>query len=149
MFFLLTNFSLFAGGEAEKAAPANGNWTLCITKFDVSALPETRNIVGQLVAQNLVLNLNTANTRLRLNEEDQYYRNSSALKAQKEAAKKLADKRAERDKLLFSGDAEWMYKSDLKKIEKEIITRSRRKYADHFITHSWCCIIEIIIPVAH
>lgn len=116
-------FFAFAGGEKEQPpAPVNDTWTLCVTQFDMSEMPPSRAVMGQMVMQYIVEDMRTAVSRLWLNEEAEYYSASARLKAENAAAKKLSAKLAERDKLIFAGNENYKYKQAVKKIDKEIAT---------------------------
>jgi hypothetical protein len=113
----------FGKGKQETAVePLNSAWTLCITGFDVSALPPYRAVLGQLAEQYIAENLRSAGTRLRLSEEAAYYERAARIKTESAAAKKLAEKQTERDKLIFAGDTKRVYRQKLKKINAEITT---------------------------
>ncbi|MDR2444976.1 MAG: hypothetical protein LBD44_03465 [Spirochaetaceae bacterium] len=116
-------FFAFAGGAKEEPpAPINNTWTLSVTQFDVSEMPPSRAVMGQMVMQYIVEDMRTAVSRLWLNEEAGYYSTVAKLKAGTTAAKKLSAKLAERDKLVFTGDEGYKYKQALKKVDKEIET---------------------------
>jgi hypothetical protein len=126
-FFALTMqgaaFFAFAGGAKETPpAPINDTWTLCITQFDVSEMPPSRAVMGQMVMQYLVEDMRTAVSRLWLRDEAEYYNRVARQKAENAAAKKLSAKLAERDKLVFSGDEGYKYRQAVKKIDKELET---------------------------
>jgi hypothetical protein len=122
LFFCLAS-SLYAGGKAEEAAadPLNKEWVLCVTAFDVSALPPSRRIVGEVLAVNLVSYLNDVSYRIRMSPEYAYYESTAHLKARQEAGKKIAQKRNQRDELLFKGYDEWRYQKELKVIDTELV----------------------------
>jgi hypothetical protein len=115
---------VYGGGKTEEAAveSVSKEWVLCVTSFDVSALPASRRIVGEVLAVSLVSYLNDISYRIRMSPEYAYYESTAWLKARQEAGKKLAEKRNQRDELLFRGNAAWRYKKDLKTIDKEITT---------------------------
>jgi hypothetical protein len=113
-------FAFARGAKEEPPAPINDTWTLCVTQFDVSEMPPSRAVMGQMVMQYIVEDMRTAVSRLWLNEEAEYYSMVVRLKAENAAAKKLSAKLAERDKLIFAGNESYKYKQSLKKIDKEI-----------------------------
>ncbi|GHV83711.1 hypothetical protein AGMMS50212_10510 [Spirochaetia bacterium] len=122
LFFFL-NSALFAKGAAEAPkASLNEVWTLCITSFDVSSLPPTRTVIGDLITKNMVVNLRAAENKLRTIDESVYYNSIAQLKAETSAAKSLAAKQAERDKLLFQGESDRQYKRNLARIDGELKT---------------------------
>jgi hypothetical protein len=111
----------FAKGAREAPpAPINDTWTLCVTEFDSSALPPARAVMGQMVVRYIIENMDTAETRLWTSEEAAYYNKAARLKAESEAAKNLAAKQAERDKLIFNGESSRRYKQNLKKAETDL-----------------------------
>jgi hypothetical protein len=120
--FLAAPPALFAKGKqaAETLPSVNDTWTLCVTQFDVSALPQSRAMLGQLAAQYIVENMKLADTRLWISEEAAYYSKMAQLKTESAAAKKLTGKQTERDKLIFAGENQRSYKRKLKKIDEEI-----------------------------
>jgi hypothetical protein len=122
---------VYAGGKAEEAAadPLSKEWTLCVTTFDVSALPLSRRIVGEVLSVNLVNYLNDISYRIRVSPEYPYYESTAHLKARQEAGKKIAQKRSQRDELLFKGSAEWRYRKDLKAIDAELV-KLQEEYAE-------------------
>jgi hypothetical protein len=114
---------LFAKGAQEPPpTPINSVWTLCVTEFDVSALPLARAVMGQMVTQYIVEDLSTADYRLWTSEEAAYYNNAARLKAERDAAKKVAAKQSDRDKLIFSGVGNRKYKQDIKKTDADLAT---------------------------
>jgi hypothetical protein len=120
---LLAVPGIFGKGKQETAAvPSNSTWTLCVTGFDVSSLPPYRTVLGQLTEQYIVENLRAIGTRLWLGEEAAYYERTARLKTESAAAKKLAEKQTERDKLIFAGDTNRVYRQKLKKVNAEIDT---------------------------
>jgi hypothetical protein len=113
--------ALFAKGAAQdETVYSNKEWVLCVTEFDVSGLPQARQVVGPLIAQYIVLNIKPADEKLRNLEEAEYYRQTAAYKSESEIAKKISAKQAERDKLVFQGLSNIQYKSSAKKIDAEI-----------------------------
>jgi hypothetical protein len=123
--------AVYAGVKAEEvvADPLGKQWTLCVTSFDVSALPVSRRIVGEVLAVNLVNYLNKISYRIRVSPEYAYYESTAHLKARQEAGKKIAQKRNQRDELLFKGSAEWRYRKDLNAIDKELV-KLEEEYAE-------------------
>jgi hypothetical protein len=118
---LVAAVGVYGKGNKEAAAPPiNDTWTLCVTNFDVSELPQPRAVLGRLVEMYIADELSAANTRLWTSEEAAYYTDAARLKTESEAAKKLAAKLTERDKLIFLGDDKWAYKQKLKKVDSDI-----------------------------
>jgi hypothetical protein len=105
----------FGGGKAEAppAEPLNQEWVLCLSALDVSSLPESRRILGDIVAASLAASLEAVDRRVRDAPEYAYYQEAARSKNRSEAAKKIAAKREERDQLLYRGEADWKYRRDL------------------------------------
>jgi hypothetical protein len=122
LFFLLAAPLLFPLGkkEEEPKEPRNTEWILSVTAFDVSALPESRRAVGELLQRGLVDSLNSVSYRIRVSPEYAWYEGRAWVSDQGTAAKALAAKREERDRLLFRGDPRWRYRRSLKTLEGEI-----------------------------
>jgi hypothetical protein len=114
--------AVYGGGKTEEAAveSVSKEWIFCVASFDVSALPVSRRIVGEVLALSLVSYLNDISYRIRMSPEYTYYESTAWLKARQEAGKRLAEKRNQRDELLFKGNAGWRYQKDIKTIDKEI-----------------------------
>ena len=114
--------SLFAGGKAETAEPTvhNSEWTLCVTEFDISALPPSRTVMGAVITRNLVNHFRTVSYRLRISPEYAFYEGYLWNRAVTDAAKKIAAKQDERAQLLYRGEPEWKYRQNLKKTDGEI-----------------------------
>jgi hypothetical protein len=111
----------FASGAAEpEAAALNGEWALCVTAFDDSALTPQRKVSAGAAARELVSRLKAVNRRFRSGGEEAYYRDSAVAAAQAAAAKALAAERAKRDALLFQGEPGWKYRKNLKASDKKI-----------------------------
>jgi hypothetical protein len=108
------------GEEEAPAAPVDNEWVLCITSFDVSTLPGARGLMGDTLTRELAAALERVNRRYRSGEETEYYRNYAWSKARAAKAKELANKRNERDGLLYQGNPGWKYRKDLKTREAEI-----------------------------
>jgi hypothetical protein len=122
LFFFIAVFSLsaFGKGELQEKKLNNLEWTLCITDFNVEGLPVTQSAIGVVVEKKLVDYFNGLDYKLRNIKEYDYYWNVLWMKSQNEVAKKIASKQADRDKLLFAGYANWRYKREIKKLNKEI-----------------------------
>jgi hypothetical protein len=122
--FVLFPYGAFGKGKAESAArpePINTEWVFCVTALDVSALPPSRRIIGEVLQAKLVDSLKAVDYRLRIFPEYTFYEGSAWSKARLEAGKKLAAKREQRDLLLYKGASKWSYRRDLETINKEIL----------------------------
>lgn len=110
-------------GKTEEAPkePLNKEWIFCVTAFDTSALSPSRQVIGEVLAANLVEAFRKVERRVRVSPEYAYYEGAALARSRSEAAKKLAAKRNERDMLLFKGDASWKYQRTLAAMDKEIV----------------------------
>ena len=124
LFFLvfLVTSGLFAFGRVEEPVqePVNTDYIFCITAFDVSALPLSRQLMGDTVARSLLSSLERVDFRLRSEEESAYYRDYAWAKSRTEAAKALQVKRGERDLLIYKGERSWKYRKNLKAVDEAI-----------------------------
>jgi len=124
LLFLTVLNGLFASGKKQKEEekkPVAGEWTLCITAFDVSAISPAWQTAGDTLARNIAANLQNLDFRFRGEEESVYYRDYAWSKSTVAAMDALVKKRNERDLLLFKGDAEWKYEKNLKTIDAAIL----------------------------
>jgi hypothetical protein len=114
---------LYASGKKEAPPePLNKEWVFCITAFDVSGLPPSRQILGEVLAREIMESLSGVEHRFRTGAETAYYQNYAWSKSRSAVAKELGAKRDERDLLLFRGDALWRYRKNLKTVEEQIVT---------------------------
>jgi hypothetical protein len=116
-------YTAFGKGKVEETVPpdpVNTEWVFCITSFDVSALPPSRRILGEVLAAKIVDSLKSVDYRIRIFPEYTFYEGTAWSRARLEAGKKLAAKRGERDLLLYQGNAGWRYRRSLETVEKEI-----------------------------
>jgi hypothetical protein len=109
-----------AEGKGPRIEYKEREWLLCITDFDVKELPSSQSATAYTIEHSLSQHLNNLDYKLRSGGEYDYYWMATWLSNQSEAAKKLAAKQAERDKLYFQGYPAWRYKRELKKIDGEI-----------------------------
>jgi hypothetical protein len=127
-FFLILLDCLVCGhvqalGKTDTGEPPltqNKEWVLAITALDVSALPLSQQLLGEVITRNLVDALKRVHHRSRPSEEYLYYTHYAWSKSQTAAAKTLVAKREERDNLLFAGDPQWKYQKTLKTLDKQI-----------------------------
>ncbi|GHV91977.1 hypothetical protein AGMMS50268_24800 [Spirochaetia bacterium] len=115
--------SLFALGKKEEPDERpinNGEWALSITSFDVSSLPLSRQVIGNVIQRELVNSLNAVDHRIRISPEYAWYEGYAWSQTRSTAAKALAAKRDERDQLLFRGESDWRYRKNLKTIDGDI-----------------------------
>ncbi|MDR2403240.1 MAG: PEGA domain-containing protein [Spirochaetaceae bacterium] len=121
VFFLFPS-GLFGLGktEEEEKVSLNKEWVLCVTAFDVSSLPPSRQIIGNVVSTNLADRLTSVKYRFRMPSESLYYEEIAWSGARMEKGKQIASKRNERDQLLFQGNASWRYQKDIKQKDEEI-----------------------------
>jgi len=122
--FLALLTPLFARGKQEdkKSEPQFTEFALCITAFDVSALPLGQRALGPILQREFVRDLSQIHHRRRGDAELLRYEDAAWTAAKRKAAAKLAAKRGERDNLLFMGYPNWKYKKELKRINKELET---------------------------
>ena len=143
-FYLVLFFALFTIGSelfafgrretVEEVTPLNPQWTLCITSFDVSAMPPAWHTAGDLASRNLVSALQNLGFRFRHEEEIGFYQDYALARARSDAANALAARRTERDLLIFRGDPQWRYERNLKSIDDAILVLEERiKEIDDFI----------------
>ena len=123
LLFIFLSAGIFAFGKKEAPqapAPVNTQWVLCITEMDVSSLTLPRQITGATVLRSLAASLSNLDFRLRGEDESDYYRDYAWAKSRSTAAKLLAEKRDERDLLLYKGDPSWKYRKNLKALDAAI-----------------------------
>jgi hypothetical protein len=106
--------------EESKPEPLNTEFTLCITAFNVSALPPSQQVLGPILQRELVKDLSRIHYRRRTDDELFRYEELAWTRAMHEAAAKLAEKRAERDGLLYQGVPGWKYRKEIKRIHREL-----------------------------
>jgi hypothetical protein len=124
LLFLTALNGLFASGNKQKEEekkPVAGEWTLCITAFDVSAISPAWQTAGDTITRSIAANLQNLDFRFRGKEESVYYRDYAWAKSNVAAMDALVKKRNERDLLLFRGDSGWKYEKDLKAIDAAIL----------------------------
>jgi hypothetical protein len=109
-----------AKAAEEPPPPIHKEWVLCVTAFDVSALPLSNRIAGETMAKALVDALDPVNRRIRVSREYAYYADYARAKALAEAGQALAAKREERDLLLYRGNPSWKYRRELKAADEAI-----------------------------
>jgi len=119
-FFLL--YPLFGRGKQEEKEPEiqNPEFTLCITEFDVSALPAGQRVLGPILQRELIWDLSRIHHRVRGDDELLRYEEMARIAAIHAAADKLARERERRDELLYQGHPNWKYRKELKARNKEI-----------------------------
>jgi hypothetical protein len=122
LLFCFLPAGIFARGKAEEAeqVPRNAEWILCVTDFNISALPPNRRVVGEVMTRKLVDTINVVDHRIRISREYAYYEGYAWSQARLTAAKALAAKRDERDLLLYRGEPGWKYRRSLKTIDADI-----------------------------
>ncbi|MDR1375183.1 MAG: PEGA domain-containing protein [Treponema sp.] len=109
-----------AKAAGEPPPPINAEWVLCVTAFDVSALPLSNRIAGETMAKTLMDALDPVNRRVRVSREYAYYADYARAKALTEAGQALAAKREERDLLLYRGNPSWKYRRELAAADEAI-----------------------------
>jgi len=129
MLFLLTLCAaptLFAFGKAEivdeEVKPENPKYVLAITEFDVSGLPRSQHLLGDMITRSFASTLSNVSFRLRQDDEHDYYRDYAWEHARAAAARSLQNRRNERDLLLFKGESSLRYRRSLRTIDAAIAT---------------------------
>jgi hypothetical protein len=117
---LLSRPAFGRGSTEEEKVYQHGEWILCITEFDVSALSPARRIAGEVMVRNLVNSLDAVDRRIRVSREYAWYEDYAWTQSRQAAAKTLATRREERDALLYKGEPSWRYRRTLKTIDGEI-----------------------------
>jgi hypothetical protein len=119
---LLPVNTLFAKGKSDETAVEGQNkeWVLCVTAFDVDALPAEKRIIGEVITRDLVQSVNSIEQHIRISPEYAWYEDYAWTQSRGKTAQALAAKQEERSALLYRGDPRWKYKRDLKTINKEI-----------------------------
>jgi hypothetical protein len=121
LFFVFSALPLAGRGkQEEEPEPLNGEFILCITSFDVAALPPSQQVLGPILQRALVRDLSRIHHRFRTEEEIVRYEELAWTSAMHAAAAKLAEKRAERDGLLYQGVPPWKYRKELRRIRGEL-----------------------------
>jgi hypothetical protein len=95
------------GTAEEKAAEPviyNPEWKLVVTAFDVSALPEARQVIADLTMRRLTAALGTLGNRERQAGEAAYYESLAWSKIRFAAASALDKEHSNRDAIVFRGD---------------------------------------------
>jgi hypothetical protein len=113
---------LFPGGKTEEPLPEVHDplWTLAVTAFDTSSLSPSRAALAETVMREFVGNIEKISYRVRVAEEYAYYESAVRTRELAAAATTLANKRNERDQLLYRGDADWRYRKNLKTLDADI-----------------------------
>jgi len=106
--------------DAEEQKPINNEWLLCVTQFDYSMLPPSQRISGYVFTRSLLDRLNSVSYRLRISPEYAYYEGYAWWQSVNAAAKALSQKQDERSLLLYRGDPQWRYQTNVKKIDSDI-----------------------------
>jgi hypothetical protein len=118
-------FPAFAFGRGKTEEPEktvhNSEWILCVTGFDMSALPENRRMLGEVMTRSLTAAVNAVEHRIRVSREYAYYEGYAWSQARQTAARALSAKRDERDLLIYRGEPEWKYKRSLKTVDEDIV----------------------------
>ncbi|MDR2182094.1 MAG: hypothetical protein LBN92_05375 [Treponema sp.] len=111
-----------ARGTTETAAAAeHPEYLLCVSAFDVSELPAAQQAIGPILQRQLALELGRIHHRARTGEELSRYAELFRLAGMRAAAARLADKRKERDALIYQGLPAWKYRREIKRIDRELL----------------------------
>ncbi|MDR0731251.1 MAG: PEGA domain-containing protein [Treponema sp.] len=115
-------FSLGAGDDAKETEQQLRDpvWTLAITAFDTSALSPSNAALAQNIMRDLAGYIGKVSYRLRVSEEYAHYEGLARRTDLAAAALALANKRNERDRLIYRGEQDWKYRRDVKAVDAEI-----------------------------
>jgi len=119
--FSLSSLSALGKKDAGEEKYQNSEWILCITEFDYSLLPPANRLAGDVLTRDLVNKLKSINYRLRISPEYAYYEGYVWQQEINTAAKAISTKQNERSQLLYRGDPNWKYRSNLKKIDADLV----------------------------
>jgi hypothetical protein len=123
LFFLFSAVSLLSAlgkKEQPERKSQNDEWILCVTDFDVSAVPAEKLTVASAITRSFVEKLKVIDHRVRVSPEYAYYEGQAWAKARAAAAKALSSKQNDRALLLYRGEPEWKYKQNVAKINTDI-----------------------------
>jgi hypothetical protein len=120
LFFVILVPLAAKGKSEEPPAVVNAEYKLCITAIDVSDLPVSQQSLGLLFQRELANRMRRIKTRVRGEQELSRYEELAWSAVRKAAAGGLAEKRDQRDTLLFQGLPRWKYKKELQRIDGEI-----------------------------
>jgi len=107
--------------DADEVKYQNDEWLLCITEVDYSLLPPAHRLAGNVLTRDLVDRLKLVSYRLRISPEYAYYEGYAWQQAINTAAKAVSTKQNERSQLIYRGDPDWKYRSNLKKIDADLV----------------------------
>ncbi len=112
--------ALGARDVPEAPAAVKGDWVLAMTVLDASSLEPSKRGIADTLTRSLYAYLSRIQRRRRDAAELAAYEASVRYENRSAAGKALADKRAERDALLYKGYPDWKYRAELKKLETAI-----------------------------
>jgi hypothetical protein len=121
LFFTARHVNARGKTEAAGEEAKNTEYTLLITAFDTSSVSAAQEAFGPILQQQLAFQLNRIHHRTRSGAELLRYGDLGWTAAMNEAAVKLAEKRAERDALVYQGLPKWKYKKETRRLDREII----------------------------
>jgi len=123
LLLITLNVSIFGFGKKDEAEikTQNNEWILCITNFNISALPPEKSHVSTVISRKIVERLNSISYRTRISPEYAYYEEYSWSRARSTAAKAVSAKMDERSAALYRGDPEWKYRQNVKKIDDDLV----------------------------
>jgi len=122
IFFSFLN-QLSAKGSSDSdidAVTQNNEWVLCITEFDMSLLAADKIYIWSVASRELMEKFKAISNRTRVSPEYAYYEEYAWAKARAAAAKLLAAKMEERSRLIYTGEPDWKYKQNLKRVDTDI-----------------------------
>ena len=123
LLLITLNTAVFGFGKKEEAEvkTQNNEWILCITNFDITALPPEKSHVSTVISRKIVERLNAISYRTRISPEYAYYEEYSWSRARSSAAKAVSSKMDERSAAFYRGDPEWRYLQNIKKIDEDLV----------------------------
>ena len=122
LFIALCSLPLYASGKTEttEVPVLNNQWVLLITAFDYSLLPSGRHITGDVIARELTDRLKTINYRLRISPEYAFYESHAWQESIRSASRSISQKQDERALLLFRGETDRRYQTNLNRIDADL-----------------------------
>ncbi|MDR0503575.1 MAG: hypothetical protein LBH16_09690 [Treponema sp.] len=122
LIFIVQGLGLFASGKAEETEKTalKNDWVLCVTEFNMTAMPGDKKNIGSVITRKIVERLSVISYRTRISSEYAYYEEHAWNNTRSAAARNLERKQNERSLLVYRGDPAWKYKRDLVKIDDEI-----------------------------
>jgi hypothetical protein len=106
--------------EEDEVKTQNNRWILCVTKFDISSLPEERINVASVITRKIVERMTNINYRSRVDPEYAYYEEFAWSRDRGVAARALTSKLNERSMQIYRGNPNWRYRRNIARLDAEI-----------------------------